>query len=189
MNSRVRSWLKMSASDSKEHLQRVGVLSRVPPLLQQFGVTPRDVLADAGLTESALDDPHGAIPLTAAGRLLQLCTERTGCEHFGIEIAHSIQAEAFGALGQVMRNAPTLGTALRDFAANQHRNAHGTVVYLLTIEERAIFGHAVYHADLAGHNILCDVVATIAFNLVRELSQPGPTPVAEIWFAKAEPPI
>ena len=69
-----------------------------------------------------------------------------------------------------MRHAPQLGVALREFAAHQHRNAHGTVVYLFTDHQYAYFGHAVYQPQVPGAEQICDAAAMFAYKLICELS-------------------
>src|SRR5579863_5560534 len=120
-----------------ENVQRVGVLAFVPGVLRRFGVDPAEVLAAAGLSPKALDDPESTIPYAAMGVLARIAADKTQCPHFGLEIGNLIVTRSLGIVGEMMRNAPTLGVGLLDFATHQHRNSHGGVVYLLRDQHRA----------------------------------------------------
>ena len=87
----------------------------------------------------------------------------------GLEIGKLIRTPALGLVGELMRNAPTLGEALIDFASYHHRNSRGGVVYVFKSEHEAFFGYGVYQPNVAAHQVICDVVAMAAYNLVAEL--------------------
>jgi AraC-like DNA-binding protein len=177
----------MSRHNGQENLRRVGFLAAVPHVLRRFGVDPVDLLVSVGLSATALDDPNATIPLTAAGRLLFLSAEQTGCSHFGLEVAQSIRTASLGPAGELMRNAPTLGVALQDFVSHQHLHVQGAPAYLLVIEDRAFFGYAIYQPELDGYRQVCDAAALMAFNLVREMVAQGTAPILEVMFARTQP--
>jgi AraC-like DNA-binding protein len=170
-----------------ENLQRVGFLSCLPELLRRFDVDPLEVLAAAGLSASALEDPDGMIPYRAMGLLSQLSCEKTRCSHFGLEIGRQIRTETLGLLGELMRNSPTLRVALQDFAINQHRNAHGGVTYLLEDKMQAFFGYAVYQPNVPGQYLICDGAAMGAFTIFCELAGTGHASALEVLLARSEP--
>jgi AraC-like DNA-binding protein len=174
-------------SSSPENLQRVGFLTLIPEILRRLGADPVEVLAAAGLSAQALDNPEGTIPYVAMGRILMVAADKTRCPHFALEIGKQIRTASLGLVGELMRSAPTLGVALVDFATHQHRNAHGSVVYLLTDKNQAFFGYAVYQPGVPGNHLICDGAAMAAFNIVCELADPGPVPVSEVLFSRSEP--
>ena len=170
-----------------ENLQRVGFLAFLPGVLRRLETDPAEVLAAAGLSAQALDDPEATIPYAAMGRLAEIAAQKTRCPHFGLEIGKQIRTSSLGLLGELMRNAPTLKAALLDFATNQHRNAHGGVAYLLTDKHHAIFGYAVYQPHVSGSHVICDGAAMGCLNLVCELAGTGHVPVTELLFTRPEP--
>ncbi len=178
---------RMHQEHLPENLQRVGFLTCLPELLRRFGVDPLEVLAAAGLGASALDNPDGTIPYRAMGLLSQLSCEKTLCPHFGLEIGRYIRTETLGLLGDLMRNSPTLRVALQDFAINQHRNAHGGVIYLLEDKMQAFFGYAVYQPNVPGQYLICDGAAMGAFNIFCELAGTGHASALEVLLARSEP--
>jgi AraC-like DNA-binding protein len=172
---------------SPGNLQRVGVLACIPDLLRNFGVSPPEVLAAAGASAQALDNPDATIPYSVVGRLMDVSARKTRCPHFGLELGKRIQTASLGLVGDLMRNASTLGRALRDFADHHHRRAHGSVVYLLTDKHTAFFGYAVYQPNIPGNQLICDCVAMGGFNIVRELAGPGHEKSIEVLFSRSEP--
>jgi AraC-like DNA-binding protein len=178
----------MQAALLPENLQRVGFLSCVPELLQRFGVDALEVLAAAGLSADALDDPDGTIPYRAMGLLAEVACERTRCPYFGLEVGRQIRTDTLGLLGELMRNSPTLRVALQDFALNQHRNAHGGVTYLIEDKLQAFFGYAVYQPNVPGKSLICDGAAMGAFTLFCELAGTSRPSALEVLFSRSEPP-
>ena len=178
---------KMHAVLLPGSLQRVGFLSRLPELLRRFGVDPSEVLAAAGLSINALDNPDGTIPYRAMGLLAQLACEKTQCSHFGLEIGREVRTDTLGLLGELMRNSPTLRVALQDFAINQHRNAHGGVSYLLEDKVQAFFGYAVYEPNVSGQFLICDAAAMAAFIIFCELAGTRHVSALQVLFSRSEP--
>lgn len=170
-----------------ENFQRVGVLAFVPGLLLRFGVNPVEVLAAAGLSAHALDNPEACIPYVAAGRLLEVAAEKTHCPHFGLEVGKKLDTTSLGLVGQLMRNAPTVGAAILDFASHQHRNAHGGVVYVLLDNHQAFFGYAIYQPNVPGNDLICDLAASAACNLIYELVGTGHKHAMELLLARSQP--
>jgi AraC-like DNA-binding protein len=176
----------MSAQEN-ESLQRVGFLVVVPDLLRDFGVDPAKVLAAAGLDERALSKPDDMIPYAAMGRLVQIAVEETETPHFGLLIGQRIGITSLGLIGELMHNAPTMGMALRDLAAHQHRHARGAVVYVLTQQTYAIFGYAVYHPDMEGNAEIFDGAAAAAFNIVRSMVRADEADRLEVLLSRRRP--
>jgi hypothetical protein len=96
----------------------VGPLSSVTELLRRFRINPAEVLTAAGLSATALDNPEATIPYADVGLLLEAAAGKTRCPYFGLEVGKQIRTTSLGLVGQLMRNAPTVGVALQDFVAN-----------------------------------------------------------------------
>jgi AraC-like DNA-binding protein len=174
-------------SQKTENLQRVGPIACIPALLRRLAVDPEEVLLAAGLDAHALDDPNGTITFKAMGLVAERSAALTRCPHFGLEIGPNIRLATLGVLGEWMRNAPTLRAALNDFANNQHRNAHGSVVYLIESGRDAFFGYAIYQPDVAGTDVICDAVAMGLFTIVRELLGVGSHSAPEVLLSRTTP--
>jgi hypothetical protein len=61
----------MSGSLSPENLQLAAPLRSIPDALKRFGINPAEVLAAAGLSAAALDNPEATIPYQGMGLLLE----------------------------------------------------------------------------------------------------------------------
>jgi AraC-like DNA-binding protein len=175
------------ASQSIANFQRVGFLTLIPDALRRFNVDAAEVLEAAGLGPHALEDPEAGIPYAVMGRILSVAVEKTRCPEFALEIGRQIRTTHLGLLGELMRNAPNLRIALMDFAAHQHRNAHGGIAYLLLDKESSFLGYAVYQQNVPGNQLICDGAAMAAFNLVTELAGRSVSPVQTVLFSRAEP--
>ena len=178
---------KMAESLWRDNLQLVGPLASVPETIRRFGINPAEVLAAAGLSATALDNPAATTPYAAVGCLLEAAAEKTRCLHFGLEIGKQIRTTSLGLVGALMRSAPTLGVALRDYVANQHRIAHGSVAYLLPDKEQIFCGYAVYHPHIRGYPLICDWVAMGGMNLICELADASHKHDIEVLFSRSEP--
>lgn len=177
----------MSELFQPEDLQVVGPLSTLPEVVRRFGIDPAEVLAAAGLKATALDDCAATIPFRAVGVLLDEAAGRTGCAHVGLEVGKQVRTASFGLIGQLMRNAPSVGIALQDFTAHQHRNAHGSVVYLLRDGQHVFWGYAVYHPNIRGYQLICDWAAMAGFNILCELSCAPHRHTLEVLISRSEP--
>lgn len=169
------------------NLQIVSPLSSIPRLIKSFAVDPAEVLAAAGLKGNALDDPTGTIPYAMVGPLLEISAEMTRSPQFALEVGKEIRTTSLGLVGALMRNAPTLGTALLDLATHQHRNAHGSVVYLHETKHEAFLGYAVYEPGIQGYAFICDCVAMCGLSLIRELLGAESMIHVQVFLSRSEP--
>jgi AraC-like DNA-binding protein len=167
--------------------QRVGFLAVVPGILRDFGLVAAEILAAAGLPENALDNPEGMIPYSAMGTLVQISAERSGTPHFGLLVGQRIGVSSLGLIGDLMKNAPTIGVALRDLVKHQHRHARGAVIYLLTQGDHALFGYAIYQPAVDGSAQITDGAAAAAYNIVREMIPDEETSDLEVLISRARP--
>ena len=177
----------MSALERTQSLQRVGALALVPALLRQHFVKPESVLTAAGLDLNALANPENTIPYAGMGLLLEVAAARTACPHFGLEIGERVHTATLGVVGELMRNAPTIGEAICDFSKHQHRNAHGGMVYLTKSREEVFWGYAVYEPKVRGSQILSDATAMAGCNLIRELAGTEEVPIMEVRLMRSRP--
>jgi AraC-like DNA-binding protein len=149
--------------------QRVGAFTELPTLLRQLGGDPVAALAGVGLAPDALDRPEARLPYGALARLLADAAERTDCAHFGLLAGRAWHLADLGLMGEVMRNSPTLGDALRTFTEYQHVNSGGGLAYLMEHPLSVDFGYAIYFPGTEGAEQMCDVALAAGFNLVREI--------------------
>lgn len=157
-----------------ENIQRVGPLTAIPSVLIQFDQDPAKVIASTGLRPSVLDDAENAISFLELGRLLQACVIATRCPYFGLMVGQRSAIEDLGLVGQLMRNAPTLGRAIYDLCVNQQRYVKGSVVYLSIQGEVAYWGYGIHHPGMQAIEQLYDLVTVMGLNIMRKLSGISP---------------
>jgi hypothetical protein len=168
-------------------MQRVGFFAVLPPLLRSLGADPSEALKAAGLEADSLDNPEKSIPYETAGRLLTIAAVKSRCPHLGLLLGQHIGTAALGLVGELMRSASTLGEALRHFAAQQHLNSSGGLVYLLQRREKTFLGYAIYEPNVEGNSHICDIAAMAAYTLVRELAPPPPLDGMVVMISRTVP--
>jgi AraC-like DNA-binding protein len=152
-----------------ESRHRVGVVAELPSLLLSLGLEPGSVIAQAGIEPGLLDDPENRIPFHALGSLLETCAMATGRADFGLLLGARGGTKSLGVIGQLMRNAPTLGRAIFDLCGNQQRYISGAVAYLAVRDGTAFWGYGVHipGAPAVGH--ICDGALGVGAKVLREL--------------------
>ena len=81
-------------------------------LLRRWGLTPNDLLSGFGLTERAVQDPAGRLPLSTWGGLLERARTLTGEPGLGFYLALQKRISGYGYLGFAAMSASSLGEAL-----------------------------------------------------------------------------
>jgi AraC-like DNA-binding protein len=165
--------------------QRIGPFAEAPVLLRELGVDPAAVVAEVGLDLDVFRNPENSIPSTAAAKLLQVGAMRTGCAHFGLLLGQRSDTRSLGLVGNLMRNAPTLGRALQDLVENLHRYVRGGVWYLAVRNGVALIGYAIHQRGTEGVDHFYDGTMAFAFNGIRELCGAVPD---EVLLARKPPP-
>jgi AraC-like DNA-binding protein len=171
--------------DVAEGQQRIGPFAEAPALLRKLGVDPAAVAAEVGLDLDVFRNPENSIPFTAAAKLLQVGAMRTGCAHFGLLLGQRSDTRSLGVVGNLMRNAPTLGRALQDLVENLHRYVRGGVWYLTVRNDVALIGYAIHQRGTEGVDHFYDGTMAFAFNGIRELCGALPD---EVLLARKSPP-
>ena len=164
----------MSSSDatvpaSPAPSQRVGGLVEIPALLRELGANPVQVLAETGLGANALEHIDQRVPSDLIDRLLHACLTHTRCPHFGLLAGQRWSLAHHGALGELMRTAPTVGDALRSFTVMQHLNSEMGAAFVLEEDDAAALGYALYRTDLEHPDQIYDVAMGVAANILRGL--------------------
>lgn len=165
---------------------RVGVLTELPAVLREFGVDAEKVAARAGVSRDVLDNPENALSFIELGRLLETAVEAAGCPHLGLLIGQRGSSASLGLVGRLMRNAPTLGTAVLDFCTHQTRYTHGAVGYLMSQGETSYWGYAVYVPKITAVEQVTDGAIAVGAAIVKELA--GVSPEA-VWLARRAPQV
>jgi len=105
---------------------RSAALTHFASVAAAHGLDARALLADAGLPARCLEEPDLRIPAPAVGRLLELAAERAGDSAFGLQMAQARRLSNLGPLGLLLRDEPTLRSALE--AVAQHIHLHNEAI-------------------------------------------------------------
>ncbi|MCB2020465.1 MAG: AraC family transcriptional regulator [Burkholderiaceae bacterium] len=149
---------------------RIGPLRALPTVLREWGVEPQRAFARAGVDPGLFDDAESRMPFEALSRLLDICSKLSGCAHLGLLVGERFDLRAFGPLGQLMRNCPTLGDALHCLLHNLYLLDHAATVLLLKVETgRVLLGYSIYrHGSAAALQVL-DAAIAVGYRLLAEL--------------------
>lgn len=165
-------------------VQRVGVISRLPQVLWELGVDPRDVFRSACLPPDAVEDPDASISFEDLDRLFASAVGMTGCTHVALLVGQQSSLRFLGPVGELMRNAPTFRRALLDLAENQHRYVRGAVVYFVDEGDTGLLGYGVDQPGFRSVDQLTDGAVAAGSRFVRELSPRG---VLELLLPRPQP--
>ena len=172
-------------ADTSVAMQRAGVLVELPSLLREHGVDPVPIFAGSGADASTLA-ADARLPFAAVPALLERAAAATGCAHFGVLLGLRFTLDHHGAIGRLMRTAPTVETALTDFVTWQPGYSSGAVVYLLGLDEGKAFGYGAYDPSAPGNRQLYLAVAAVGVRMIAELTG-GAARASEVHFSVGAP--
>jgi AraC-like DNA-binding protein len=183
-------------SDSKKRVGRLvveagmvraGPILALPAVLRSLGVDPPALLAELGLAESFFEDPENTLSMAFAGRILGLCVERTGCEHFGLLVGQHAGASSLGALGYLMRSSPTVGDALAAFSRHLAVQDQGGTVWVDDSDgSHSILGYTLFDAEVESLDQIMACAIAIGTNILRSICGPQWRP-NDVLFAFSRP--
>jgi hypothetical protein len=91
-------------------------LARLPLILLQgaddFGLDRDELMRDAGLSQSDLDEPDSRVSLRRVWTLWRIATEKAGDPWLMLRVVASTRVRAYGLVGYTMTNSRTLRQAL-----------------------------------------------------------------------------
>jgi AraC-like DNA-binding protein len=149
---------------------RVGPIMALPAVLSDLGVRPHSAFAAAKVDPRLFRDPDTRIPLEDVGRLLETCVELTGCNHFGLLLGARFDLGGFGPLGELLRNSPSIGDAVRSLLLHLHLHDRGAAPVLLAPTPTSVLlGYTVYRRETPAIPQIYDAAIAIAYRLLREL--------------------
>jgi hypothetical protein len=111
-----------------EGFVRMALLLGLPRLLANHGLDANAVIRDGGCDPAWFSNPDNTIDFVAVGRLLDHTAVVTGNPYPGLELGRVLGLDVLGKLGEAIRFAPDLGTALRTLILNFHLHDRGGAV-------------------------------------------------------------
>ncbi|MCY1263188.1 HTH-type transcriptional regulator VirS [compost metagenome] len=100
---------------------RVASLTNYLEVARHLGLNPRELLREAGLSQSLLTtDAEQRIPTALAVKLLEESARLSDCPTFGLRMAESRQLSDFGAISLLISHQATLRDALKTIVEYRH---------------------------------------------------------------------
>jgi len=144
------------------------------------------VCAAAGFDFALFNDPNNLITYHAASHLYRVCTEKTGCPHFGLMKGRRSGLDGLGFIGLLAKCAPDVGTALRRLVRYLHLHIRGAVTTLEESGKLAIFSYEIQEPDAEATDQIADASLGTMFNIMVALCGPRWKPV-EVRFEHSRP--
>jgi AraC-like DNA-binding protein len=157
------------------------------PFLDEMGADADRIMGPAGIDAASLSGAsEGSLSLAAYVDMMERAAAVSGCENFGLRYGERFPASSHGLVGDIALAAPTIGTALQQFAGmfSLHQEASQVRLRaeggLLWLEYRIL--------DWRIFDRRQDAELTIAMfqNLLRHAFGPGFVP-EEVHFEHPEP--
>jgi len=164
----------------------MAAISHIPEVLTDLGASPTVVCAAAGFDFSLFDDGDNVVSYQAASHLFRVCTEATGCEHFGLLKGQKGNLASLGLIGLLAKYSPNVGTALRSIVRYVHLHIQGAAMTLEESGSVAILSYEIHDPDAEATDQLADASLARMFNILTELCGPRWKPV-EVRFAHRRP--
>jgi len=166
-------------------LQQAQALCGALDQLRALGVDPSDACAGLAFDERDLT-PDSMIPFGDALAFLEKCELLTGLDHFGLLAGARSDHRSFGAIGQLMDVAPTLGHAIRDFLSVQVGISLGATTYCYALGECVALGYAIFERHHPSAKQVYGLTMAVGANLVRALTGGDASPL-EVHFCHRPP--
>jgi AraC-like DNA-binding protein len=164
----------------------VGCIAHIPDVLRDLGADPAEVCKAARFDFTLFDDPSNLITYRAASHLFRVCTERTGCAHFGLLQGQKHGLDSLGLVGLLAKYSPDVRTAVRSLVRYMHLHIRGAVATFEESGKYAIFGYEIYAADAEATDQIADASLANMFNIMTALCGPYWKPV-EVLFEHRKP--
>lgn len=107
---------------------RSAALTHFAEVAAGLGLDAPTLVREVGLPARCLDEPDLKVPSAAAARLLELAAERGREPGFGLRMAESRRLSNLGPLGLLIRDEPTLRSALEALVRHIHVQNEALVV-------------------------------------------------------------
>lgn len=148
------------------YLLRAAALRNYPDIARRYGLQPLEMLRQAGIPADCLQDPERLVSAQRAFQLLEDSAVASGVNSFGLEMGDANRLSTLGLLGLILREEPTVRSALTTLA--HFRRLHNEASVLELKEEG---DHAMLRIDylLPSHAPMIQAIEQGMVMLVRSL--------------------
>jgi AraC-like DNA-binding protein len=149
---------------------RLAPLLGLPRLIADHGLDSDAVIREVGCDPTLFSNPENTIDHAAVGRLLAHTAAVTGQPYPGLELGRHLGLRVLGVLGEALRFAPDLGTALNALMLHFHLHDRGAAPSLWESNGNAMFGYTLFCPEATGTVHIYDAAMVIARNVLSELA-------------------
>lgn len=151
------------------YFTRSSALANFAEFATSQGLKPLTLLREADLPASVLSDSDGLIPYIRFGRVLELCAEHSGNPLFGLQYGLFQGVNVFGSLLYLVRNAETVGDALRDLSQYFYIHDNAADVIIEHQGGHALLCYVSGSADVPGRRQISELAMGVGNQLMRTL--------------------
>ncbi len=135
---------------SRDALQRGALLSQLPSLLAEFGVTLDQLDAVYPVPRAVWTDPGCFIPFSQFCGVLDAAARLTDCPHFGLLLGAKGDHSGLSVAGAWVFSAPTHRDAINGFIALQSSNTRAASMYIQDFGDESFIGYGIYDRAAVG---------------------------------------
>lgn len=165
---------------------RVLVIMAMLPLLEQLGVSLDDVLLESGLPADQFNDPENLIPFREGSRLFGICSDRVGCEHFGILLGKYATLESFGIIADMVKSAADVRSGVRLLGRYLTLSDGGGLATISEDGQIAEWSYALYEPGVERPELVYDLCLGGLMNIMQALCGKHWRP-NEVLFSRSRP--
>lgn len=151
------------------YLTRASSLHGFIDFARSQNINPDELLREAGLPRDVLENPDALISFHRFALLLELASKASGNPLFGLEFGLHQGVGIFGSLLYLVRNARSVGDALRDLGHYFHVHDNYGDVVVHQAEDHALLYYASEAENLPGSRQVSELVVGVGHQLMRTL--------------------
>jgi AraC-like DNA-binding protein len=167
-------------------LVRSASLTRFAEVAAQYGLDARALVAEVGLPARCLDDPDLKIPAQCVGRLLELAAERAHEPAYALRMVESRRLSNLGPLGLLVRDEPTLRSALEALMRYIHLHNEALTVHIAQVGNLVVIREELEHDGSASLRQATELVVGVTFRVLQVFMGAGWRPRV-VCFSHARP--
>jgi AraC-like DNA-binding protein len=151
------------------YLTRASSLHGFNEFTRSQNLNPAALLREAGLPRDALENPDALISFHRFALVLELASKASENPLFGLEFGLHQGVGIFGSLFYLMRNAQSVGDALRDLGHYFHVHDNYGDVVVHRADDHALLYYATEAQNLPGSRQVSELVVGVGHQLMRTL--------------------
>lgn len=148
-------------------LVRSASLTHFAELAASCGLDGRALVREAGLPARCLDEPDLKVPTRQVGRLLELAAQRAKEPAFGLRMAESRRLSNLGPLGLLVRDEPTLRSALEALMRYIHLHNEAVAVRVEQVSNLVVIRAELDPEGAASVRQATELVVGVTFRVLQ----------------------